>query len=114
MAILYKCNLFITIYKTTVKRLQNPANLSNIRIILNPQIHLFLKKRADFHCNNLPNANEVLIMIPDEYKKANFKNFVLSFQRFANDVSILQNISSIIVVYTSLHYLLLFPYRDFG
>ena len=65
---LYDCNLFIDIYKTAAERIQTPPNISEeIRVILNPQMKLLLELGADRRRSNLPIANEVAIIIPDEY-----------------------------------------------
>lgn len=108
----YECNLFIAIYKTAFDCLQDPDNAAEIRIILNPQIHLLLEEGADCHYNNLSTADEVAIIIPDEYDRASFCDIVLACRRSKNNALIFQNISSTTVAYMPLHYVLFFPCRD--
>lgn len=113
-AMLYECNLFIAIYKTTFERLQDPGNSPDIRIILNPQMRLLLEKGADCRRNNLPTADEIAIIIPDEYDRASFRDIVLACRQSENDAPIFQNISSTTAAYMPLHYVLLFPCGDLG
>lgn len=57
-------------------------------------------------------ADEVEIIIPDEYNRASFQDIDLAYRQLENDASIFQNISSTIAGYMLSHYTLLFPYRN--
>lgn len=111
---LYECNPFIAIYKTAFERLQDPGNSPDIRIILNLQMRLLLEEGADRRRNNLPTADEVAIIISDEYDRASFRDIVLACRQSENDAPIFQNISSTTAAYMPLHYVLLFPCGDLG
>lgn len=113
-AMLYKCNPFITMYKTAFERLQDPDNAAEIRIILNPQMRLLLEKGADRRRHNLPTANEVVIIISNEYDRAGFRDIVLACRRLENDAPTFQIISSNTAAYIPLHYVLFFPCGDLG
>lgn len=71
-------------------------------------MRLHLEKKADYHCNNLFTADEVAIIILDKYNRANFCNIILAYQHLENNIPKFQNISSIIVAYIPLHYVLFF------
>lgn len=72
MAILYKYNFFITMYKTIFEHLQDPDNVAKIWIILNLQIYLLLKERINCYYNNLSIINVIIIIILDEYNEISF------------------------------------------
>lgn len=112
LAILHECNLFIAIYKTAFEHLQDLNNTTEIRIILNSQIRLFLEEGADCRRNNLLIVDKAAIIILDKYDRASFRDIVFVFQRSENNTSIFQNINSIIAVYMSLYYVLFFLYGD--
>lgn len=77
-AMFHKYDPFIALYKTAYERLQDPDNSPEIRIILNPQMHLLLEEDTDYRRHNLPTANEIAMIIPDEYDRAGFRDIILA------------------------------------
>ncbi|KAG0636372.1 hypothetical protein HOY80DRAFT_1088989 [Tuber brumale] len=64
---------FIHLYLTARERFEQQAGLEpNLRIILDPQLRLMVETGADLRRENLPTANEVAMILPDEYGRAGF------------------------------------------
>lgn len=110
----HECNPLITIYKTAFERLQDLDNAAEIQIILNPQMSLLLEKEADWCCNNLPNVDEVVIIISDKFNTASFCDIIFACQYSENNISIFQNISFTTAAYMPFYYILFFLYGDLG
>ena len=68
---------------------------------------------ADKRRHNLPVANEVAAIIPDEYGIASCRDIILAHRNYTTK-SAYQTISSTHAAYTPLHYTLLFPYGELG
>ena len=81
IVVFYDCNPFINIYKTVAEQIQSliTNTTEKIRVILNPQIKLFLELGADWRSSNLPTINELAIIIPNEYKQVGFHNIVFAY-----------------------------------
>lgn len=58
-----------------------------ICVILNPQMKLLLELGADWRCSNLPTADEVAIIIPEEYNQGRFHDIVLAYQNPENNTN---------------------------
>ena len=116
LEMLHSCNPFIVMYRTVHERMQEAiANIpvEQLQVILNPRMELICATGADRRRHNIPVANEVAIVIPDEYGVASVCDIVLAYRNSANQ-SAYQTISSTHAAYTSLHYTLLFPYGEHG
>jgi len=87
----------------------------NLRIILDPRLSLVVETGADMRRENLPTANEVAMILPEEYGKGGFRDIVLA-ERINGEIPncgfsiIYPNHAS----YLPLHYVLLFPYGEPG
>ena len=91
------------------------AQEPNFRIILDPQLSLIVETGADLRRENLPTANEIAIILPEEYGSKGFRDLVLA-QR-SNGEAISNGFSTINpnhALYLPLHYVLLFPYGEPG
>jgi len=78
LQMLHNCNPFIQIYQTAHERLQDAVrDLPNeeILILLNPRMELIVTNGVDHRRHNLPQANEVAMIIPDEYNSGPFLVF---------------------------------------
>ncbi len=74
-------NLFPILYKFAAEYLREAQQQSSpidIRVILNPQMRLILKKGVDKYRENLPTTNKVTIIIPDESGDARPRDIILS------------------------------------
>lgn len=79
-----------------------------ICIIFNLQMKLLLKLRTDERQNNLSIANEVAIIISDEYNQSGFRNIVLAYQHSEHNISQFYTINSNLAAYIPFHYVLFF------
>jgi hypothetical protein len=61
---LHDCNFFISLYKTINEQLRlNAISQRDLRIILNSQMQLILKKNANRRRSNLFTNNEIIAII---------------------------------------------------
>lgn len=114
--ILYEChNPFIQYYKTAKECLDSYRQSQGpMRIILNTQMRLIMETGADQRRENLPTANEIAVLIPDEYNEPGHRDIVLA-QRLPDGQSTrLHNIPHTHPAYMPLHYVLLFPHGNPG
>ena len=107
---------FIQLYLTARERFaQLSEQEPNLRIILDPRLSLILESGADMRRENLPTANEVAMILPEEYGRGGFRDIVLA-ERINGEIP--NNGFSIInsnhASYLPLHYVLLFPYGEPG
>ena len=88
----------------------------NFRLILNPKLQLVVERGADMRRENLPTANEVSIIVPEDYESAGFRDIVLAkrINGDDDDANRFTLINSNHASYLSLHYVLLFPYGESG
>ena len=113
---LQETNPLIHIYLTARERLIEIAEVeTSFRIILNPQLRLVVERGADLRRENLPTADEVSMILLEEYESAGFRDIVLASRTNGDDQGnhftlINPNHAS----YLPLHYVLLFPYREPG
>ena len=88
---------------------------ATFRLILNPQLRLGVERGADLKRENLPTADEVSMILPEEYGSAGFRDIVLASRMNGEDRD---NPFTLInpnhVSYLPLHYVFLFPYREPG
>ena len=87
----------------------------NLRIILDPRLSLIVEFGADRRRENLPTANEVAMILPEEYGRRGFRDIVLA-ERVNGELpdNRLTIINSNHASYLPLHYVLLFPYGEPG
>lgn len=65
--ILHILNFYIELYKTANKILRNNVfTNNNLQIVLNSQMRLIIKTRADQYCKNFPTSNKVTAIIIDK------------------------------------------------
>ena len=113
---LQESNPLIRIYLTARERFVEISEAeSNFRLILNPQLRLVVERGADLRRENLPTADEVSMILSEEYGSAGFRDIVLASRIIRNDrdnsfTLINPNHAS----YLPLHYVLLFPYGEPG
>ena len=107
---------FIRLYLLAKERFaQISEQGQDYRIILNPQLSLIVESGADMRRENLPTADEVSMILPEEYGTAGFRDIVLA-QRL-NGVVPHRGFSIINpnhASYLPLHYVLFFPRGELG
>jgi hypothetical protein len=106
------CNSFIEIYQTARERLADQPAQSCL--LLNPQMHLVLETGADRRRENLPTANELVVILPDEYAEASNRDIVFAVHHPAQHGAGLTWINVTHAAYIPLHYVLLFPHGEYG
>lgn len=83
---LHECNPFIAIYHTIYERLKDavahiPAE--QLQVLLIPRMELMCTSGADTQRHNIPIANEVAMVIPDEYGIASHRDIILASRNVA-------------------------------
>ena len=111
---LHEHNPLIQLYQTARERFAAISEAEdNCRLILNPQLRLIVARGADRRRENLPTANEVAMILPEEYGSEGFRDIVLARRVNGEDV---RNSFTLInpnhALYLPLHYVLLFPYGE--
>ena len=111
-------NPFPMLYKFAAERLreaQQRSSPTDMRVVLNPQMRLILKKGADKRRENLPTADEVAVIIPDESGDAGPRDVVLSIRTTSLGLQPkFTRIPPTHASYMPLAYPLLFPQGDYG
>ena len=113
---LQESNPLIQIYLPARKRFVEISEAeSNFRLILNPQLRVVVERGGDLTRENLPTADEVSMILPEEYDSAGFRDIVLASWINGEDrdtpfTLINPNHAS----YLPLHHVLLFPYGKPG
>jgi hypothetical protein len=105
-------NPFIRIYKTARERVASQAG--DFRILLNPQMRLVLQTGADRRRENLPLAAEVAGVLPDEFADESRRDVLLAVREPGRNGPQLHRVSVTHAAYMPLHYVLLFPYGEYG
>ena len=83
-----------------------------LQIILNLQIKLIIKARANQYYKNLPTANKVTIVIFNKHESASYYNIILTNRGLPREPLQYYCISLNYTAYIPLYYILLFPYSD--
>ena len=113
---LQESNPLIRLYLTARERLAEISEMEeNCRLILNPQLRLVVERGADRRRENLPMADEVAMILPEEYGSEGFRDIVLA--RRVNGENVGTSFTLINpnhALYLPLHYVLLFPYGEQG
>jgi len=79
-------------------------------MILNPQLRMVVERGADLRGENLPTADEVSMILPEEYGTGGFRDIVLA--RRVNGADLGRDLTLINpnhALYLPLYYVLLFP-----
>ena len=113
---LQESNPLIQLYLTARERFAEISRAEdNCRIIINPQLRLVVEQGADRRRENLPTADEVSMILPEEYGSEGFRDIILARRVNGQDV---ENSFTLInpnhPLYLPLHYVLLFPYGEQG
>ena len=113
---LQESNPLLQLYLTANERLAEIRGAeASYRLILNPQLSLVVERGADRRRENLPTADEVSMILPEEYGREGFRDIVLAKRVDGEEVS---NAFTLInpnhALYLPLHYVLLFPYGEHG
>jgi hypothetical protein len=118
-AMLRHCNPFIGIYTTAHERFL--AQNGPFRILLSLQMRLIMETGADRRRENLPTANEVALVIPDEFENGSRCDIVValcnpseSVCNGGGDGRHLKRVHVTHAAYMPLHYVLLFLKGDLG
>jgi len=113
---LQESNPLIQMYLTAQERFAGiRAVEDNCRMILNPQLHLVVERGADLRRENLSTADEVSMILPEEYGSGGFRDIVLA--RRVNGEDLVRDLTLINpnhALYLPLHDVLLFPYGEHG
>ena len=105
-------NPFIRIYKTARERLA--AQPGHFRILLNPQMRLVLQSGADRRRENLPTSTELAGILPDEFTDESRRDVLLAVREPGRTGQQLHRVPVTHAAYMPLHYVLLFPYGEYG
>ncbi|RPB10744.1 hypothetical protein P167DRAFT_576085 [Morchella conica CCBAS932] len=107
-------NPFISFYKTSKERLDDPSSENNdVRVLLNLQLQWVMESVSDKRRHNLPTSNEVAAIISDEYGEAGFRDIVLA-HRNPDANRLFSVIDPYHAAYMPLHHVLLFPRGERG
>jgi hypothetical protein len=105
-------NPFIRMYKTARERLA--AQTGPFWLILNPQMHLVLQSGADRRRENLPTSTELAGILPDEFVDESRRDVLLAVREPSRHGPQLHQVPVTHAAYMPLHYVLLFPYGEYG
>ena len=114
---LHESNPLIQLYLTARERFAAISEREdNCRLILNPQLRLIVERGADRRRENLPTADEVSMILPEEYYGSEgFRDIILA--RRVNGEHVVNSFTLINpnhALYLPLHYVLFFPYGEPG
>ena len=111
---LHECNNpFINIY-CSVKEVLNQYQQRSVQLTISSQICLVVKAESDEHHTNLPTANEMAVILPDEYDQPCFCDIVICSHHTRGAQHGFSHVHPSHAVYMPLQYPLLFPYGDSG
>ena len=114
--LIQECDLMSRMYLAARERLPEIALAEDrFRLILNPRLQLVVERGADLRRENLPTADEVSMILPEEYGSAGFRDLVLA-RRIDDDdhANPFTYINCNHASYLPLHYVLIFPYGEPG
>ena len=118
-------NPFVRIYKHAHEILKSESDRQreegseNFHVRLNPQMKMELVVGIDKRTQNLPTADEVAGIIPNEYLEESFRDIIITFRKNINDnteniAALYKRIDENHAAYMPLHYVLLFPRGEYG
>ncbi|RFU24484.1 hypothetical protein B7463_g11855, partial [Scytalidium lignicola] len=106
------CNPFIRLYLTATECIAvQPAAF---RLTLNPRMELVVEGAYHQGRINLPSSDEIAAIIPEETGSYKSRDIVLTSRNNAGGESNLTRIPVSHLAYMPLHYVLFFPYGDYG
>jgi len=112
---LQRSNPLIQLYLTARERYAEISEEGgDARLILNPQLRLVVERGADRRRENLLTADEVSIILPEEYGDQGMRAIVLARRVDEEDVESFTLINPNHALYLPLHYVLLFPNGELG
>jgi len=114
---IYCNNPFPRIYKFAGERLREAelrSSPTDMQVVLNPQMRLIMERGADRRRENLPTADEVAAIIPDEYESNGPRDVVLARRTSLGLQPAFSRIPATHASYMPLAYPLLFPYGTSG
>ena len=115
---IHQHNPFPQIYKFAAERMRETRTKSSaadgIQVILNPQMRLVVEKGADKRRENLPTADEVAAIIPDEWEACGSREVILARWTAEGLQPAFSRIPATHASYMPLAYPLLFPRGDYG
>ena len=108
-------NPWLQMYCTAHERLAAARRLGeDISIRLRPRLDLIVESGADRRRENLPVANEVGLLISEQYEHDSFRDLLLHERGSSEDAPQYSRVSYTHAAYASLHYVLLFPTGQTG
>jgi hypothetical protein len=78
--ILDSINHFVCLYKTAKEQMETAPQDKSLQILLSLQMRLVIETGADRRRENLPTANNLAAIIPDEYGQGSFRDIVLEIR----------------------------------
>jgi len=113
---LQESNPMICYYLTARERFAEIAQAEdNFHIILNPRLERLLEHGADLRREKLPTADDISMILPEEYVTAGFRDIVLARRvNGEDDANSFTLIDPNHASYLPLHYVLLFQYGEPG
>ena len=85
-----------------------------VQLTISPQMQLIIEEGSDQCHMNLLTANELAVILPDEYDKACFQNIVISPCQSGDGQHCFSYVHPSHAVYIPLQYPLLFPHDNSG
>ena len=111
---LYECNnLFINIYHS-VKEVLDQHQQGSVQLMISSQMHLIMKAESNECHTNLLTANEMMVILPNEYDQACFCDIVICSHHTEGAQQGFSHVHFSHATYIPLQYPLLFSYSDPG
>jgi len=120
--VLHTCNNpFVRIYKHAHEILsaesvrQSENNTDEVfHVVVSPEMKMELIVGSDSRTQNLPTANEIAAIIPNEYSERSVRDIVITYKNNNRNQYNYHRIHETHAAYMPLHYVLLFPMGDYG
>ena len=113
MDILRGCNPYISLYKHAREPLDEQPG-SQAAILANPRLELLVERGADRRRENLPTADEVAVLIPDETESTTGQRDLVPAYRQPQGNDSTKRVHATHPLYMPLAYVLLFPKGEPG
>ena len=111
---LHECNnLFINIY-CSAKEVLDQHQQGSVQLTISLQMCLVVEAGSDECCTNLPTANEMAVILPDEYDQPCFRDIMICSHHTGGAQHGFSCVHPSHAAYMPLQYPLLFPYGDPG
>jgi len=103
-------NPLVQLYLTAQERFAQISEAEDkCRLILNPQLRLVVERGADLRRENLPMADQLSMILPEEYGSEGFRDIVLAKRVNGENESSFNFINPNHALYLPLHRVFLFP-----